>query len=248
MLDDAVKDGRLIRNPASGVELPRLVSKQRRYLRHDELHALADACGRHRVLVLTLGYCGLRWGELAALRVRHIDLARGRIEVSEAVTDINGQMVFGTPKSHQARWLPVPRFLRVELAEQVAGKGRDDLVFPSPQGSVLRVQNFRRRCFDRAAAQVGLEGLVPHELRHTAASLAIASGATVKSVQRMLGHASATLTLDRYGHLFADELDAVADRLDHALRQTGVYRMCNEAELRDPDEGNDGPDVVSDLG
>ena len=163
------------------------------------------------MLVLTLGYCGLRWGELAALRVRHVDLARGRIEVSEAVTDVNGQMVFGTPKSHQARWLPVPRFLRVELAEQVAGKGRDDLVFPSPQGSVLRVQNFRRRCFDRAAIQVGLEGLVPHELRHTAASLAIASGATVKSVQRMLGHASATLTLDRYGHLFADELDVVAD-------------------------------------
>lgn len=66
MLDDAVKDGRLIRNPASGVELPRLVSKQRRYLRHNQLHALADARGLYRVLVLTLGYCGLRWSELAA--------------------------------------------------------------------------------------------------------------------------------------------------------------------------------------
>jgi integrase len=52
----------------------------------------------------------------------------------------------------------------------------------------------------------------------TAASLAIAAGASVKSFQRMLGHASATLTLDRYGHLFADELDDVAARLDLAMR------------------------------
>ena len=59
-----------------------------------------------------------------------------------------------------------------------------------------------------------LAGFTPHELKHTAASLAITAGASVKAVQRMLGHASATLTLDRYGHLFGDELDSVADRLD----------------------------------
>ncbi|HEV7211922.1 MAG TPA: tyrosine-type recombinase/integrase, partial [Blastococcus sp.] len=81
---------------------------------------------------------------------------------------------------------------------------------------VLRVHGFRRRSFDRAAAAIGLPGLVPHELRHTAASLAIAAGANVKGVQSMLGHASAAMTLDRYGHLFGDELDAVADRMDAA--------------------------------
>jgi len=68
MLHAAVKDGRLPRNPALGVDLPRLASKRRRFLRHEQLHALADGCGRYRVLVLTLGYCGLRWGEAAALR------------------------------------------------------------------------------------------------------------------------------------------------------------------------------------
>ena len=72
---------------------------------------------------------------------------------------------------------------------------------------VLRVATFRRGYFDRAAKQIGVPGLVPHELRHTAASLAISAGASVKGVQRMRGHASATLTLDRYGHLFPDELD-----------------------------------------
>ena len=99
------------------------------------------------------------------------------------------------------------------LTGQLTGLGPDDLVFPSQAGTPLRVQNFRRRHFDRAAAAAGLEGLVPHELRHTAASLAIASGASIKGVQSMLGHASAAMTLDRYGHLFGDELDDVADRM-----------------------------------
>jgi integrase len=69
---------------------------------------------------------------------------------------------------------------------------------------------------------VGLDGLVPHELSHTAASLAFASGANVKAVQKMLGHASASMTLDRYGHLLGDELDAVAERLDVAARDALV--------------------------
>ncbi|MER6595742.1 tyrosine-type recombinase/integrase [Micromonospora purpureochromogenes] len=64
----------------------------------------------------------------------------------------------------------------------------------------------------RAAESIGLAGLTPHELRHTAASLAVAEGANVKAVQRMLGHASAAMTLDVYADLFEDDLDQVADR------------------------------------
>ena len=132
------------------------------------------------------------------------------------MAEVDGRQVFGTPKTHQRRTVVVPRFLRAELAEALAGKGPDDLVFPSRAGTPLRAGNFRRNHFDRAAAAAGVPGLTPHELRHTAASLAIASGATVKGVQAMLGHASAAMTLDRYGHLFGDELDAVADRLEAA--------------------------------
>jgi integrase len=148
---------------------------------------VATAAGRYRVLVLTLGYCGLRWGEASALRVHNVDLDRGRLNITVAVAEVNGRVVFGTPKSHQTRWLPVPAFLLDELRQEIVGRGPDDLVFPSPQGTVLRVQNFRRGYFDRAAKEAGVAGLVPHELRHTAASLAISVGATVKSVQRMLG-------------------------------------------------------------
>jgi integrase len=80
---------------------------------------------------------------------------------------------------------------------------------------VRRVKGHARRSwFDAAAAAIGESGLTPHELRHTAASLAVGAGANVKAVQRMLGHASAAMTLDRYADLFDDDLDAVADRLD----------------------------------
>ena len=76
-----------------------------------------------------------------------------------------------------------------------------------------------------------LAPLHPHELRHTAASLAIASGANVKVVQQMLGHKSATMTLDLYGHLFDDQLDDVADALDVAARAAGVYPVVSPTRL-----------------
>ena len=83
---------------------------------------------------------------------------------------------------------------------------------------MLRNRNARRDWFDAAAAAIGEPGLTPHELRHTAAPLAVSAGANVKAVQRMLGHASAAMTLDRYADLFDDDLDAVAERLDAVAR------------------------------
>lgn len=69
--------------------------------------------------------------------------------------------------------------------------------------------------------------VTPHDLRHTAASLAISAGANVKAVQRMLGHSSAAMTLDRYADLFEDDLDSVADALDaaRAVRIKPEYRV-----------------------
>jgi integrase len=80
-----------------------------------------------------------------------------------------------------------------------------------------------------AADRLRLDGMHPHALRHTAASLAIASGANVKVVQQMLGHKSATMTLDLYGHLFSDQLDDVANALDAAARAADVYPSRNRA-------------------
>lgn len=124
--------------------------------------------------------------------------------------------------------MPLPRFLVDELAFQVAGKSADDLVFTTRRGGVLRNLNFRRDVFDPAAKAASLEGLTPHELRHTAASLAVSAGANVKAVQRMLGHKSAAMTLDVYSGLFDDDLDGVADRLDADAR---VYSLCTDAQV-----------------
>ena len=178
-----------------------------------------------RLVVLFLAYTGVRFGELAALRVGRLDLTRRRATIAESVTVVPGRgQVWGTPKSHERREVPIPRFLVDDLAEHVRGKSRDDLVFPGVRsGAAMRAAVFQRAGFDQAARVIGVPGLHPHELRHTAASLAIASGANVKVVQQMLGHRSATVTLDQYGHLFGDDLDSVADRLDaHARTARGL--------------------------
>jgi integrase len=238
----AVRDGRLARNPADGVPLPRATRGEQVFLTHDQLDALADAAGRERLVILFLGYTGVRYGEMAALRVRNLDLIKRRALIAEAVADVNGRAVFDTPKNHQRRAVPLPRFLADELAEYVAGKGPDDYVFAAEQGGVLHLRNFRRNCFDPAVRATALDSLTPHALRHTAASLAIAAGANVKVVQTMLGHKSATMTLDLYGHLFADQLDQVADAMDAArsrvqdhadfLRTRPVVRDLEEARQR----------------
>jgi integrase len=191
ILDDAVKGSRIPRNPARGVDLPRIISRTGRYLTHGQLGDLADACGDFDTLVLMLGYCGIRWGEAAALTVGRVDPLRGRIWVVEAVSEVNGVLVFGKPKAHQSRSVPVPGFLREMRAVAMEGKKPHDRLFTSRDGAVLRNGNFRRDVFDRAARSVDLDGFTLHELKHTAASLAITAGASVKAVQRMLGHASA---------------------------------------------------------
>jgi integrase len=206
--------------PRSGSDFPGSNDQRLRFLDHGQVDDLADACGCYALFIRTLAYTGLRWGEATALRVRNVDLAddlaRGRLNVVEAATQLSGKITMGTPKSHQNRSVPVPAFLVSELARHLEGRGLDELVFTAPEGGPLRNSNFRRRVFDPAALRVGLKGLRPHDLRHTAASLAIASGADVQVVQQMLGHASAAMTLDIYAGLFQDRLDDVAERLHDA--------------------------------
>lgn len=213
----AVRDQRIPRNPCAGVSLPRLPPQRQRYLSLSQLGTLADEAGDYRLMVLVLGLCGLRFGECVALRVRSVDLMRRRLRVSEAASEVNGHLVWSTPKTHQSRDVPVPRSLVEGLMGQTAFKAQDDLLFTSPEGEPIRLANWRRRVWDPAVATAGLVGLTPHDLRHTAASLTIASGASVKHVQRMLGHKDASMTLNVYASLFEDDLDDVSDRLDAAL-------------------------------
>lgn len=215
----AVRDRRLPANPAAGISLPQSRSRQRVYLTGLQVEQLASAAGDGRLVVLTLAYCGLRWSEMAALRVGRLDLLRRRLVVAEAMVEINGgHLHWGEPKSGEARSVPLPKFLVSELTEHIAGKSADDLVFTTASAAPLRNRNSRRNWFDAAAAAIGQPDLVPHGLRHTAASLAVSAGANVLAVSRMLGHADPSVTLHIYADLFDDDLDAVGKRLDTVAR------------------------------
>ncbi|MGO9031104.1 site-specific integrase, partial [Mycobacterium sp.] len=205
-----------------GVRLPKRQHADRGYLSHVQVAALAVAVDRQGEVVRFLAYTGLRWGEMAALRVQDFDMLRRRVNVSRSVTESSG-LVWSTPKTWERRSVPFPAALADELAALMVGKGRDELVFTDLRDGVLRVSNYRSKVFAPAVvacrkADDTFPTITPHDLRHTAASLAISAGANVKAVQRMLGHAKASMTLDVYADLFDEDLDGVADRLDAAIK------------------------------
>lgn len=216
ILDVAVRDRRIPSNPARGVVLPRKNKKRHVYLSHKQVEALAVECGDHGTLVRLLAYTGLRWGEVVALRVDNIDIERRRLQVDENAVMVGGEIIVGTPKTHKRRSVPFPEFLVEPLELLCAGKPSRALVFGD--GFIhQRRPDQRKGWFVYAKKRSGVPAeLTIHDLRHTAASLAIASGANVKAVQRMLGHASAAMTLDVYADLFDDDLDAVSMALHRA--------------------------------
>jgi len=225
-LDHAVRSGRIRANPARGLGLPKPRRRDYVYLTHDQLRDLADAARPWRAFVLLLGYTGLRWGEATALRVCDIGLGRRRVDVRRAYSDVGGRVILGAPKSYQSRTVPVPRFLARELAATVTGKKADDLIFTVPNGSPLRLSNWRQAAFQPARAQADISTRFRiHDLRHTAASLMIQAGYPPKMLQEIMGHASITTTLDLYGHLYPGDMDRYADRLDSAANDAGTARI-----------------------
>lgn len=241
-LDHAVRSGRIRANPARGLGLPRPKRRDYVYLTHAQVHALAAEAGPWRLLILLLAYTGLRWGEATALRICDIDFGRRRIDVRRAFSDVGGRIVLGTPKSHQSRTVPVPRFLAAEIAAAVTNRRADDLVFTTPGGSVVRLSNWRRAVFLPARRRAGLSDRfrIP-DLRHTAASLMIQAGYPPKMLQEIMGHASITTTLDLYGHLYPGEMDRYAARLDEAAGMTDAAKMRPDQEDDDPDSEEPAP-------
>ncbi|MBV8349592.1 MAG: site-specific integrase [Mycolicibacterium sp.] len=137
-------------------------------------------------------------------------------------------IVESTTKTNRARHVPVPGPVWDRLQPELSSDP-NALLFPSHRGGHLPIEEYRR-AFDKACNAVGIIGLVPHGLRHTTASLAISAGANVKVVQRLLGHATAAMTLDRYGHLLSDDLAGVAEALGKAIKSTAVSLRYSDAE------------------
>jgi integrase len=235
VLGAAVDGGALRNNPCFGVDLPRVTREEMFFATHDEIAALADAIAhpvdedgkpagpyeQYALLVKLDAYTGLRFGELAALRRRRVDIKGRRIQVAEAVREVDGRLVYTSTKTYETRSVPLPGFLVEALADHLAGlpDDPDQFVFTSPDGGPLRNGNFRTRHFVPAVQQAGLsEGFRIHDVRHTFAAFLIAEGGHPLAVTKRLGHSSIQVTHDRYGHLFKHLEEGLTDALDAAGR------------------------------
>ena len=218
VLDAAVEGGKLSRNVVASVKPPKVQRAEMCFLDAVQVEALAEVIDPRWATLIRFGaYSGLRPSELTALKVGRLDLLRGTVRVVEAATEVDGRLHWGGVKTHEARTVRLPRSICDGVGEHLTDlpHGPEDLVFPAPLGGPMRWSKWVRRYFKPAARDAGLPGrLRLYDLRHTYASLLIAEGASVKAVQAQLGHATASITLDTYGHLFPSEMDALAGRLE----------------------------------
>ncbi len=222
ILDGAVDTGVIQRSPCTLKGAGTERHAEMRVVTPAQVEKLAEAVGpRWGALVLTAAYSGLRWGELAALRPGDIDLEAGTISVVRKLSEVNGKLTFSSPKTAAGRRVVgIPGFVVAAIERHLDDLELDDadtLVFATTDGGPLRRSNFRRRVWEPATVEVGLAGLRFHDLRHTAATLAAASGASLKALMSRIGHASAAAAL-RYQHVVDGQdaeivrhLEAVAD-------------------------------------
>lgn len=234
---------RVRNNPCNGIVLPELPHHAARFLTVDQVHTLADAIGpRYRALVYTGAMAGLRAGELFGLRWGNVDLDAGHLDVVEAVKEFDGGHEIGAPKTKRSRRrIPVSGFLAAELADhrrrmfaEGTDTGPDAFVFTAPDGGHIRATNFRARMWKRATVAAGLDGLVLHELRHTAVALWIATGVcSPNQVAARAGHSSVSVVLDRYGHLYPADSARVDAALDAMFARTDTATIHNIADARD---------------
>ena len=227
----AVKRRWIVTNPLEDVELPRMKDAVKAILSPLELQELATAAGNcgtvsDRVMIYTMGYCGPRIGETIALRVGDFLRDEARLRITKTVSvGTDGGTIEGPTKGWENRDTPIPAFLVKELDKLCAGRGEDEYLFTSMRGQRINSHNWRARVWNNAVEGAGLgdiEGLTPHALRHTCASLAIKGGIDVKTLQMMLGHKKPTITLDTYSHLWPERLDDVADIMEKAHQEVAT--------------------------
>lgn len=237
IMDFAVRRRFIAANPCAAVRLP-TVRRQRKVtpLPHAELSLLADAMPdpRMRAAILVAGYCGLRAGEVWALRRNDVLLRRLRVDekVTEApvaardveYTVLPNGLAIGPTKTYSDEPVAMPAFVAEALAGIIEpGMAQDAFLFTDESGCwPIRHTNFYRRVFKptlEASLPPTYHGLNFHGLRHTCAAYLIDEGFHPQVIKVQMRHSTIKTTMDVYGHLFPDGLDAVADALDMGYRQ-----------------------------
>jgi integrase len=237
----AVGSDVIARSPCRGVKLPAVESESRRVVTPDELGRLADEVGPDNAPMVYLGaLLGLRWGEVAGLRVARIDFLAGTIDVAEQLTrGEHGRAVLGPPKSDAGRRIlstprPLLDMLTAHLARrQLTGADVDAFVFVSPNGAQLDYSHWRRRVWLPACKRADLQGLTFHDLRRAAATALVLEGVDLKTAQTRLGHSDPRLTLGLYAQASReadrDAADRVGERfMPHARDRRGIERDARQ--------------------
>ena len=213
----ALKQGMIQTNPCDAAELPKASHKEIQPLTDAEIPLFLNAIKGHpmeNAFALCL-FAGLREGECLGLSWDQVDFSARRITVSQQLQKEKqkGARYYIAPstKSGKPRQIEPPaiafEYLRAERKRQTENRlaagplwnNPDNLVFTNETGGHLAISTFYGK-FKRISASIGRPDARPHDLRHTAATVAIASGADIKSVQDLLGHATASFTLNVYAH------------------------------------------------
>jgi integrase len=225
ILEVAVEEDRITRNPAHGVRVERPARREVRFLTEDEVARIAgEVPDRYRTLVWTLAISGLRIGEASAVRVRNLDLKARTIHVVESSSEVAGVKITGATKTGQSRVVDIPAELATMLTDHLERFGnrfaKDSWVFAGPDGGQIRQNGFRQRIFQPAAERAGITPTpTVHDLRHTAASFMARAGLSLVEAAGQLGHSTTAMTA-RYSHVFPSERQAKMSDLGALIVQT----------------------------
>ncbi|MGH7693091.1 MAG: tyrosine-type recombinase/integrase [Candidatus Dormibacteria bacterium] len=245
----AVVTDSLVRSPCRGVRLPTVKPRQSTLVNADGLQALADAMTGMEPMPYLGGVLGLRWADVAGLRVGAFDFFRNTVSIDRQWTrGAKGAMVSQDPKSRAGiRTLSVPDWLMAMVSDHLAARGLtgadpDAPVFTTVDGKPLHYSNWRQRVWLPATKAAGLPGLHFHDLKHTAGTAMVASGIDAKTAQVRLGHAYPATTLRIYAQATPSADKDAAQRLgDPVLTSRGetiahwhARWMCDGGPPTDP--------------
>jgi integrase len=197
----AVEQEFIARSPCRKVKLPKRSHRPVHVVDADELTRLSKAMGEYGPMAYVAAVLGLRWGEVAGLRVGRLDLDERVLVVAEQVTRGKGGQIFlGAPKSDAGRrTLAMPPALADLLAAHIDERGilsEEALLFAAPDGGPLHYGNWYHRVWEPAIESASLDGLTFHDLRRANATGLVAAGVDVKTAQTRLGQSNSRRTLE----------------------------------------------------
>jgi integrase len=263
ILSEAVAEGLISQSPCQRVRLPKTTVEEKRFLDAEEVQRLIQAMPeRYQALVAVAAWLGLRWQEVAGLKVKHLNLMRGELTVAGVIERVAGsyRYVEDTKSAESRRTIKMPRFLVEMLSEHLitqkfdsellsngpkvgtvsptvrptgATVAQEAFVFQAPEGGFLRYDNFRRRVWDPAVKRAGLGKFGFHSLRHTAAALMIDQVPDPLQVAKRLGHADIRTTYKHYGHRFPNREDELNESLEMVYRKAAAASPRPEVVVAD---------------